>query len=233
MNTPGSIRAGPAPVPESARLVVVFGGSFDPPHRAHVNLPFDAARSLDADWVLFVPAARSPHKSDMPSASDAMRVRMLRAGLDGRANASISTLEVDRGDVEPSFTVDTLRALRARLAGTCRMRLLIGSDQAAVFHTWREPGEIIRLAEPAVMLREPFATREALLAAMSPHWSAEDIKRWGGRLVNVPLMRAAATDVRRVLTREGPDAAEAIELLPAPVLRLIREHGLYGGGARS
>lgn len=222
-----AIEVGAAPVPAGARRVVVFGGTFDPPHRGHIELPIAARDALGADWLLYVVAGRSPHKKDGPAASAAARIDMLRAALVGRERVSISDWEVVHAAAGPSYMVETLRGLRDRLGAEVRLRLLIGADQAAVFHRWREPREIMALAEPAVMLRAPFDTREALARAMAAHWSADETVAWGRRMIDVPMCGAAATDVRGLLAREGVDNDVVRQLIPGAVLSVIRERGLY------
>jgi nicotinate-nucleotide adenylyltransferase len=226
--TPSPIEVGAAPVPASARRVVVFGGTFDPPHAAHIELPIAARDRLGADWLLYVVARRSPHKDRGPAASPAARLDMLRAALQGRARVSISDWEIEHAGKEPSYTVDTLRALRARLGDGTRLRLLIGSDQAAAFHRWREPGEIIALAEPAVLLRAPLDSRESLIQELTPHWSEAELQRWHARILDVPVRDAAAMDARALLLREGPSGPRVRALIPESVVRVIRERGLYG-----
>ena len=167
------------------RTVVLFGGSFDPPHRAHAALP-DAVRAAlpDAEcaWLLYIPAARSPHKQRGPVASDDQRLEMLRLAIKDVAHAAVWTDEVDRATSgTPSFTIDTVRRARAWLdaSGGTRvtLRLLIGADQAAKFHTWREPRRIIDIAEPLVMLRRPSESADELRAAMAAPslWSAGEL----------------------------------------------------------
>lgn len=228
MSTASPIEVGPAPVPPSAREVLVFGGTFDPPHRAHVDLPLAAMERLGADWLLYVPAARSPHKSSGPEASDEDRLAMLRAALARREQVSISTLEMERDGGGPSYTVDTLRALRVLLPEGARMRLLIGADQAAAFHRWRMPEEIAALAEPVVMLRPPIESEEGLIRSMRPHWRSGELEAWRRRIVAVPMMDISATELRNRL-RARKDCRELGDALPPGVGRLIDERALYRG----
>lgn len=220
------VPVGRAPVGANARLALVFGGTFDPPHRAHVELPARVRDVMGADAIVYVPAARSPHKPDGPVASGAERVEMLRLALAGARGVSISDLELNSGGAAPSYTVDTLRTLRAEIPRTTALRLLIGADQAAAFHRWREPEEIIRLAEPVVMLRAPHETIESLMGAMAERWSAPELARWRDRVVAVPVLDVEATDIRGLL-RADPDDPEPARLLPGPVLAYIRARGLY------
>lgn len=223
-----AVVVGRAPVNAGARLALVFGGTFDPPHRAHVELPAKVREAIGADAIIYVPAARSPHKLDGPVASGAERVEMLRLALADARDVSISDIELTRNGAAPSYTVDTLRTLRAEIPRTTALRLLIGADQAAAFHRWREPHEIIRLAEPVVMLRAPHETVDALMTAMAAHWPTAELARWRERVVAVPVLDVEATDIRGLLRRDT-DSPEAARLLPGAgaVLAFIRARGLY------
>jgi nicotinate-nucleotide adenylyltransferase len=239
------IAVGVVPVPAWVRRVLVFGGTFDPPHAGHVVLPDAVRAALGFEWVMYVPAARSPHKASGPVASDEDRVAMLVASLRERAEetgdevrASVCTLEIERarggvgaaGPVAVSYTVDTLRALRAALPGVT-MRLLIGADQAAAFGRWHEPREIIGLAEPVVMLRLPMESVDGMIEAMRApgggSWSEEELAAWRGRVVEVPLIDAEATRIRAGLARGGVDDELVVGRLARAVREMILERGLY------
>lgn len=222
-----TIALGQCPVPPGVRSVLVFGGTFDPPHNAHIELPRAARDRLGLEWLLYLPAGRNPMKSDGPTASDRDRIDMLRAALRGVERVSICTIELERSG--PSYTVDTLRVLFTLLPET-RLRLLIGADQAAQFHRWREPREIITLAEPAVMLRAPLESTDALIGSMRPHWTALELAEWRRRVVDVPRIDASATALRELL-RDGPDQPRLNTLLPLGVGEFIRVHRPYGDPA--
>jgi len=213
-------------VPSDAGAVLVFGGAFDPPHRAHIALPQMAAERIGADWVLYIPAAAPPLK-DGPEASGEDRMAMLDAALEPGARASVTDLELLRGG--QSYTVDTLAELR-RLLPDATLRLLIGADQARQFHKWREARKVIDLAEPVVMLRPPHEDRAAILAAMAPHWTGDQLAAWEHRFVDVTTMEGSSTEARRLLREKGVEAQGLERLLPAGVLGVIRERGLYPQG---
>lgn len=210
-------------VPSDARTVLVFGGAFDPPHRAHIALPQMVAERVGADWVLYIPAAAPPLK-DGPEALGEDRIAMLDAALGPEARASVTDIELVRGG--RSYTVDTLADLRDRLPGKV-LRLLIGADQARQFHRWREAQRVIDLAEPVIMLRPPHDDRATLLAEMAPHWTGDQLAAWEGRFVDVPTMEGSSTEAREILHAEGARAARLDQLLPTGALRVIRSRGLY------
>lgn len=198
--------------------VLIFGGTFDPPHRAHVELPRQALQAAGAARVIYVPAARSPLK-DAPTPAP-HRLAMLRLALQGQSWATISTIELDRRDSGgPSYTIDTLRQLRSQLGPDTPMRLLLGADQVQEFHRWKNPRQIIALAEPLVMLRPP-QTRQSLLAAFP---SEDERQQWNARILDLPPMDVSATDVRNRLSR-GHSIASLVH--PA-VAAYIAAHHLY------
>lgn len=216
------------PVPEDARRVLIFGGTFDPPHRAHFELPEAARQTIGADWVLYVPAARSPHKSTGPEASDADRVAMLEAGLGHGRRASVSRIELVRGTEDsPSYTVDTLAHLRRIVPEATELRLLIGADQATAFHRWREAERILELAPPCVMQRGEAGSRESLRRALSEHWSDAEVEAWMERVVDVPMIDASATRVRELLRSGDRSSSELASMVPPAVLAEIGARGLY------
>ncbi len=205
---------------EDAQHIILFGGSFDPPHVAHVALPMAAREAICADLVAYVPAAKAPHKLDKVQTDSTHRLAMLRLALEGAEHAAIVTDELDRAaDGKPSYTVDTLETLRERLLPQARMRLLIGADQVRIFDKWREPERVIELAQPLVMVRPP-DTRESLLASLE-----DDAARqaWAPRLIDVPAVEISSTGIRERVAR-----GESITGMVNPaVKRYIREHGLY------
>ena len=216
-----------AVAPRWARTVLVFGGSFDPVTSAHIKLGIAARDAVGADWITFVPARRSPHKSSGPVASDADRLAMVDAALDGVPRASASDLEIDGPpDDRPSYTVETLeRAVGASAPGV-RVRLVIGADQAEQFHRWRAPHRILELAEPVVLARGDRPIDQTL-ESMRPHWRPEELEAWRDRFVEAPRSEVSSTRVRELLRSGDTDSDELRAALPAPVLGVIRDRGLY------
>ena len=146
------------PVPEVLRRqILLFGGTFDPPHRAHVDMPFEVARRIGCTDVVYVPANVNPLKVDTPPTSPKHRLEMLRRALAGKSGAKISRCELERPG--PSYMVDTLEILRKELRGKDgtlpRIRLMMGSDQALQFTKWHEWKRILDYATPVVVLRPP------------------------------------------------------------------------------
>jgi len=194
----------PLPVPAGCRRVLLFGGMFDPPHLGHVELPTRALNAVfgDAGWLLYVPAARSPHKPEGERASAAERVAMLELALSGRERGAIWTDELDRAvSGEPSYWIVTVERARALLGTDADLRFLIGADQAVSFHRWRGPHEIIAMARPVVLLREPWTTAEMLVDALhaTEAWRESELATWRDGIVDVGTLEVSSSTIRREL----------------------------------
>jgi nicotinate-nucleotide adenylyltransferase len=131
--------------------VGVFGGSFDPFHLGHLAAAQDVLESLRLNRVVFMPTGVSPHKQEESLTPAGLRLRMVRAGVEGDPRFEVSDLELRRDG--PSYTVQTLRELREQRPDD-RLHLIIGADQWSAFGSWKEPLEVARLAEIVVMTRE-------------------------------------------------------------------------------
>lgn len=223
--------------------ILVFGGTFDPPHLAHAILPAQAAVQLSCDRILYVPAAVNPLKTNQPLASNEDRLAMLLLATADIPNAKISTIELDRPG--PSYTVDTLRAVRQHYARgrvtaaaasrrssaasieenpEPEFRLLIGCDQALDFHRWKEWQQILTLATPAVMVRPPW-NDASFRSALEAKYSEVEAESWKSWTLRLPLLEMNATEIRQRL-RAGDDKSVRDWLDPA-VLDYIRTNRLY------
>ncbi len=194
--------------------VGLFGGSFSPPHVAHLAVAEAARDRLGLDRVLWMPAATPPHKQGQRLAEAHHRLAMTRRAVAGNAAFEVSDLEVERSGV--SYTIDTLRALQAAHPAT-RFCLLLGGDTLVQFGSWREPEEILRRV-PLVVYPRPGAD----LAGVPPAVMARTT------LLDRPLLDPSSTALRRLM-RAGHSVRY---LVPDAVLAYIAEHGLYAPPAR-
>jgi nicotinate-nucleotide adenylyltransferase len=185
----------------------LLGGSFDPVHLGHLIAADRAAEALELERVVFVPCARQPLKAAGPVASGAHRQAMLELAVAGHPGFAVDTLELTRPGPEPSYTVDTLRALRARCPGE-RLVLLLGADAAADLPRWRAVEDVVRLAEVAALTR-PGAPEVA--SGLVRH------------VVAMPAIEISASEIRaRCL------AGKSIRfLVPDAVADYIERHHLY------
>lgn len=197
----------------SARKVGVYGGAFDPPHLGHVIVAVEAAWQLGLDEVRFVPVGIPVHRG-VPRVDAMTRVELVSAAVAGVPQLQVSTIETDR--MEPSFTIDTLRAFAA-VEPKVEWTLIVGADQVEVFDTWRQPQAIVELARLGVVARAQTDATAVAAAAQKHAPGRFDV-------VFVPRIDISSTLVRTRIAAGEPFS----HLVPAPVARIVADRGLYG-----
>ena len=203
--------------------VVLYGGSFDPPHVGHMRLSLLAGRRVDADVVAYLPTGRNPTKSTHGKAPAHHRLAMLRLALAGINRVVVLTHEIqpaiDLHDHRPNYTVQTLKHLRRQLGDGVDLRLLMGGDNMRQFYQWRDPEGILRLVQPLVMVRPP-DTRQDLLDSLPIN---VDRMAWGKWFVDLPPMDVSSSQIRRRIAQGRPITG----LVRHSVEAYIHQHRLY------
>ena len=213
------------------RRLGLFGGSFDPVHAGHLHVARAARAAFELDHVLFVPAARPPHKPGRVLAEGLDRLAMLELALAGEPACSLSALELEREG--PSYTFDTVRALPRRLglAGDVRLFLVIGWDNLRGLERWHEAAALLAAVRPIVVPRPPRpgggGDRE-LLEHLRGELGEELFARLEAGVLPTDPLPISSTGVREVLARGG-DPGDA---LPPGVLEYARRRGIYGGARK-
>ncbi len=187
----------------------ILGGAFDPPHSGHLIIAEVTSAALGLEQVLFIPYSTGPHQPEGAIAPAEHRFEMVRLAVQGHPSFSADNREVERGGT--SYTVSTLRELQSEHSGVTLV-LIMGSDQFALIHTWKEWETIVDLAEIAVIARPGYRASDAGSAP-------------GERVtwVEHPPIPVSSTGVRG-LAAEGK---EIRSLVPDTVARYIEEHRLY------
>jgi nicotinate-nucleotide adenylyltransferase len=187
----------------------MFGGAFDPPHRAHVALARGALQQLALDRLYVVPTGQAWHKArTLSSAEDRLAMSRL-------AFAELPAVEVDDRELRrsgPSYSVDTLRELQAEHPGA-QLYLLIGEDQAAGFTGWHDWPDVARLA----------------VLCVAGRGSGQGVAQLGAlpgvrlELLQLPQMPESATEIRARLAAGQP----ITDLVVPAVASYIESHHLY------
>lgn len=192
----------------------IFGGSFDPVHNAHVALAELALGELQLDQVRWVPAGQQWQKQRQLAAAQ-HREAMVRLAIAGEPRFVLDRRELLRKG--PSFTLDTVTEMQAQEPGH-EWFLMLGQDQYAGLHTWRDWRELLKRVTLAVANR-PGARTEA----------HADVQRSPHQVVSLPMMDISSTAIRERRARgEGVS-----DLVPATVASYIDQHCLYQGSLRS
>lgn len=208
-----------------------YGGTFDPFHCGHLAIARHARDRLGVE-VRFLPAADPPHRPP-PGASAHDRVRMLQLGIAGEPGLVVDLRELERDT--PSWTVDTMRGVRAELGPHAPVALLLGADSLHGLAGWKEWRALLELVHFVVAARPGLELRQGLPPelqdALEGRWTgdADDLRRApGGRVLRLeqPLHPGSATAVRQRITAGG----DWRPLVPTAVADYIAHHGLYAPG---
>ncbi len=215
-------------MPPAPALIGLYGGSFDPVHNGHLALAAALLTALPLAELRFLPAARSPLK---PAATaDRHRLAMLQLALTGKQGLTIDTRELDRPP--PSYTVDTLRALRAELGPAQPLAFIMGMDSFLELPRWKEWQALADLAHLVIVNRpgSPVALPPVLADYAEKRRLAtpallESRPAGGVLFIDTPPHAIASRDIRAAL-RAG---AGTDDWLPGAVRDYIAEHHLYAG----
>ena len=197
--------------------ILLFGGTFDPPHLGHLSLLQNALRRVDPDLALVMPAGTPPHKQAYGTPGE-LRYQMCTAFLKIDPRVHRSRFELDQPG--KSYTAHTVEYLRRRWPG-CEIFLLVGGDMLLSFLSWYR-GDW--LAEQVTLVAQ--SRDEAETARLEP--AVRALKERGGRVLflDEPVVELSSTRVRELCATGG----EIEDLVPAEALRVIRRHRLYLSG---
>ena len=207
----------------------VFGGTFDPIHFGHLRLAEEMAAALDLSRVLFVPAGQPPHRAP-PRIASTHRLEMVRRAIAGNPQFEVDAREVARS--APSYTVDTLTALRGERGPEQPLWLMLGADAFLGLASWHRWSQLFDLANIVVVTRpgahtlHPDTLPEPLKSEIFKRQVADSLAAGPAGSVVLRLMtplEISATAIRETLSRQG----SVRYLLPDAVLNYIHEHQLY------
>jgi nicotinate-nucleotide adenylyltransferase len=193
----------------------VLGGTFDPVHWGHLAIGESAREALGLSRVLFVPAARPPHKVGREVSRTEHRLAMLEAAVADNPAFAVSRIEVDRRG--PSYTVDTLADLSRDHRGA-QLWFILSAEALAGLPDWHEPE---RMFEHACLAIVPRAGRPTI----DPTWLETAFPGRGDRVrwIDGPAIDVSASDIR-ARARTGHSIRY---LVPPAVEAYIAHHGLY------
>lgn len=210
----------------------VFGGTFDPIHYGHLRTAFEMLQSLRFGEVSFIPCGDPPHRGATCANAD-LRLAMVRAAADGQRGFSVDDRELLRAG--PSYTVDTLSALRSEFP-LRSIALIIGMDAFLGLPKWHKWREILPLAHIVVAHRPGWRAPDMgalgdMLADCGTHRINDLHKTRSGHIFvhDVTQLEISSTEIREMIAA-GRDPRF---LMPDAVRQVIEESGCYQAAAGS
>ncbi len=210
--------------------ILIYGGTFDPPHKGHLETALKLQSDLNFDKVLFIPCKKPVLKqAHIASADD--RIHMLKLMLADHHELEIDTREIDRKT--PSYMVDTLQDLRKEFGSQTSLSLVIGTDAFLDLPKWHQWKSLIIYCNLIVIKRPVAEGKEVsvdLKNFIRTHLtdSKKQIKeRPAGHLLffDAGVYEIASTTIRKMLQ----DGFSTSKYLSNGVMRYIEDHGLYKG----
>ena len=196
------------------KRVAVLGGTFDPIHHGHLAAAELVADQYGLDRVLFMPNRVPPHKPGHEISPAEDRYLMAVLATNSNPRFGVSRLELDREG--PSYTLDTLRSLRAALGPDCAIYFIIGADAALEIATWHE-AEAVLSEGRFIAVHRPGYDLERLASVIGP-----------AGMVHIEPLALPELDISSTNLRERVAAQQSIRYLtPEPVVDYIQRRGLY------
>jgi nicotinate-nucleotide adenylyltransferase len=197
-----------------AGRIGILGGTFDPPHLAHLAVAEEAREVLGLSRILFVPAGQPWQKADRAVSPGSIRVAMVERAIAGNPFFVVDPREVNRPG--PSYTAETVAELTAETDD--ELWLILSAEALAGFATWRDPERILALARLCVVPRE--GALDAPLAGFRGRYPAAAVRM---AVLEHPRLAISSTAIR-ARVRAGRSIRY---LVPDAVAALISEYALY------
>jgi nicotinate-nucleotide adenylyltransferase len=190
------------------RRIGVMGGTFDPIHHGHLVAASEVADRFGLDEVVFVPTGQPWQKTERTVSPAEERYLMTVVATASNPRFSVSRVDLDRKG--PTYTVDTLRDLRAA-EPDAELFFITGADALGAILSWRKLDELFDLAHFVGVTRPGYALED------------DHLPDGAVSLVEVPAMAISSTDCRRRVAQGRP----VWYLVPDGVVQYIAKRGLY------
>ncbi len=184
----------------------ILGGTFSPPHLGHSALAIEAAEKLKLDKVLFIPTNISPHKENDDTLVS-RRFDMVELVISGYKNFVLEDCEIKRGGT--SYTIDTVKELKAKYPDD-EFYLIVGSDLANDFSSWKDFSELKKLTQIVVGCRNNFPLKE----------------KDGFILLDIAQFYISSSEIRKLVS-QGHCVRH---LVKETIADYIKKHNLYKQG---
>ncbi|GLI00332.1 nicotinate-nucleotide adenylyltransferase [Phytohabitans aurantiacus] len=194
---------------DDVRRIGIMGGTFDPIHHGHLVAASEVANRYGLDEVVFVPTGEPWQKGDVPVSPREDRYLMTVIATASNPQFHVSRVDIDRAG--PTYTVDTLRDLRAQYGPKAQLFFITGADALGKLLSWKDTDQMFEMAHFVGVTRPGFALSD-------DHLPADVVS-----LVQVPAMAISSTDCRERVAAGKP----VWYLVPDGVVQYIAKRRLY------
>ena len=171
----------------------IFGGTFNPIHYGHLNIAEFARQKFSLTKVIFVTAARPPHRG-LPDIDMHLRHDLVQLAIASNKYFEASTIELGRSG--PSYTIDTLESFRTEYGANCRLNYIVGEDNIKGLPTWHRAKELSRICRFLIAPRLGGAVLEESLQELRHNFPKVE-----AAAVNSPIIEFSSTTIRERLTK--------------------------------
>ena len=215
----------------------LLGGSFNPIHNCHIQIAAQTRDALGLDRILFIPAGDPPHKIAGTLAPAIHREAMVRLAIEGEPSFELSDIEIRRRG--RSYSIDTVRALRAQPGPETDLFFIIGLDAFLDFASWKEADRLLHVCHFIVVSRPRSTFEQLVTMPLFPPVDVEELRafdRGQAHRLSVPLSAGHELTLLRLppcdisaseIRRRVRQARSLAGVLPIPVESYIIQHGLY------
>lgn len=201
---------------DTIKAIGLMGGTFDPIHYGHLIAAENSRSEFDLDRVVFIPAARPPHKEGESVLDSPHRLQMVKLAIAGNPAFDISTLEQERQGL--SYTIDTVEYFRDRFPDS-QIFFIMGMDSLLMFDTWRDYQRLAGLCRFIVVTRPGYVMEPG-----QPVLDNLPTLLWENlSMLEIPGLDISSSDIRQRVRLSRPIKY----MLPAAVEDYLLEHGLY------
>ena len=190
--------------------IAIMGGTFNPIHYAHLLSAEQVREGLDYDKILFVPAARPPHKSQPDMVSAEHRYQMVLLATADNPYFEVSRVELDRDG--PSYTIQTIKELRFLYGKTTKLAWIIGADSLIEYKIWKDFDEVLKQC--------------TMIATTRPNYDLQCVPaEIRNRVITFQItgFDMSATEIRERIRKNN----SVRYLVPEKVVSYIEQHQLY------
>jgi len=215
------------------RRIGIYGGTFDPVHRGHLEVAKAVSRLFELDKVLFVPAMHAPHKLARPVTSHFHRFAMLVLATQDDPRLYVSAFEIEASDRR--YTVETVAHFQAQFGAATQLFFIMGADSWSEITTWREWQRLLSMTNHVVVTRPGFEIRSDVLPdsvavqIVDLRGESPDVlgttKKPSVFITDAVLNDVSATHIRQAAAKLG--LAELQKLLPKSVAQYVKKYSLY------